>query len=121
MDIGNRCVNCGKDTSFGSGLFVNRIPADADYESDINDEQGNPIFADGEYRDGYLCPDCSVLPCDRCDEMIILDEDICPYDVYAKDDQRSRDEFSDGTYRVHFECLTKDEQKSYKDNNECLS
>jgi hypothetical protein len=21
MDIGNRCVNCGKDTSFGSGLY----------------------------------------------------------------------------------------------------
>ena len=39
MDIGNRCVNCGRDTSFGSGLFVNRIPADADYESDINDDR----------------------------------------------------------------------------------
>ena len=62
----------------------------ADYESDINDEQGNPIFADGEYRDGYLCPDCSALPCDRCDEMIPLDEDICPYDLYGiEDDQRS--------------------------------
>ena len=121
MDIGNRCVNCGRDTSFGSGLFVNRIPADADYESDINDEQGNPIFTDGVYRDGYLCSDCSALPCDSCDEMITLDEDISPYDVYGKDDQRSRDEFSDGTYRVHFECLTKDEQKAYKDNNECLS
>jgi hypothetical protein len=121
MDIGNRCVNCGKDTSFGSGLFVNRIPADADYESDINDEQGNPIFAEGEYRDGYLCPDCSAWECDRCDEMIPTDEDICPYDVYDEDDQRSRENFSDGTYRVHFECLTKDEQKAYKDNNKCLS
>ena len=42
-DIGNRCVDCGKDTSFGSGRFVNRIPADADYES--IDEQGKTIFA----------------------------------------------------------------------------
>ena len=111
MDIGNRCVNCGKDASFGSGLFVNRIPADADYESDINDEQGNPIFAEGEYRDGYLCPDCSVLPCDRCDEMIPLDEDICPYDLYGIEDERSTRNFSDGSYRVHAKCLTKEEAK----------
>ena len=57
-DIGNRCVDCGKDTSFGSGRFVNRISADADYES--IDDQGNTIFAEGEYRDGYLCPDCQL-------------------------------------------------------------
>lgn len=56
--IGNRCVDCGKNTSLGSGRFVNRIPADADYES--IDDQGNIIFAEGEYRDGYLCPDCQL-------------------------------------------------------------
>ena len=49
-DIGNRCVHCGEDTSFGSGKFVNRIPADADYEA--TDSNGKVIFADGEYR-GY--------------------------------------------------------------------
>jgi len=26
-DIGDKCISCFKDTSFGSGLFVNRIPA----------------------------------------------------------------------------------------------
>jgi len=57
-DIGNRCVDCGEDTAFGSGRFVNRIPADADYES--IDDQGKTIFADGEYRDGYLCPNCQL-------------------------------------------------------------
>lgn len=57
-DIGNRCVDCGKDTAFGSGRFVNRIPADADYES--IDNEGNIIFAEGEYRDGYLCPNCQI-------------------------------------------------------------
>ena len=31
-DIGNHCVECLKDTSFGTGLFVNRIPADRDVE-----------------------------------------------------------------------------------------
>jgi hypothetical protein len=47
-DIGNNCVCCNKDTSFGSGRFVNRIPADADYES--LDDKGNTIFAEEEYR-----------------------------------------------------------------------
>ena len=56
MDIGNRCVHCGRDTSFGSGRFVNRIPADADYEA--VDKDGKIIFADGEYRDGYGCFEC---------------------------------------------------------------
>ena len=57
-DIGNNCVSCNQNTSFGSGRFVNRIPADADYES--LDDKGNTIFADEEYRDGYLCPDCQM-------------------------------------------------------------
>ena len=30
IDIGNRCVECNEDTSFGSGRFVNRIPASVD-------------------------------------------------------------------------------------------
>ena len=30
IDIGNECVECRNDTSFGSGLFVNRIPASTD-------------------------------------------------------------------------------------------
>ena len=29
-DIGNKCIYCFKDTSFGSGRFVNRIPATTD-------------------------------------------------------------------------------------------
>jgi len=63
-DINNNCVCCNKDTSFGSGRFVNRIPADADYES--LDDKGNTIFKDGEYRDGYLCEPCQELECDKC-------------------------------------------------------
>tara|TARA_R100001594_G_scaffold72210_2_gene106858 strand:+ start:129 stop:353 length:225 start_codon:yes stop_codon:yes gene_type:complete len=57
-DIGNNCVCCNQDTSFGSGRFVNRIPADAEYES--FDHKGNIIFAEGQYRDGYLCPNCQM-------------------------------------------------------------
>ena len=40
VDIGNLCIECGCDTSYGKGSFVNRIPAD-----------------DGE-RIGYWCADC---------------------------------------------------------------
>ena len=95
-DIGNRCVHCGEDTSFGSGKFVNRIPADADYEA--LDNQGKVIFADGEYRDGYACAECMALPCDRCDELIPFDEDIC---------------LDGGNIIVHHKCLTEDERREY--------
>ena len=47
-DIGNKCVECLKDTSFGSGRFVNRISAD------------NGIY------DGYQCADCQMFECDQC-------------------------------------------------------
>ena len=30
VDIGDKCVECLKSTAFGTGLFVNRIPADND-------------------------------------------------------------------------------------------
>ena len=49
IDLGNKCVHCKKDTSFGSGRFVNRHPAE------IEEEQ-----TDGSYiiLDGYCCPIC---------------------------------------------------------------
>jgi hypothetical protein len=45
-DIGADCVHCGRDTSPGSGLYVNRIPADT-YDEDA-----------GEYVAGFMCPEC---------------------------------------------------------------
>ena len=37
IDRGNMCLHCRKDTSFGSGRFVNRYPAQIDdYENDIS-------------------------------------------------------------------------------------
>ena len=42
INIGNECTQCRKDTSLGSGRFVNRIPSGTD-----------------EFE-GYLCPDCQV-------------------------------------------------------------
>tara|TARA_Y100001937_G_scaffold19308_1_gene26619 strand:- start:728 stop:907 length:180 start_codon:yes stop_codon:yes gene_type:complete len=39
------CVECKRDTSAGSGLFIDRIPADR-YKDD------------GTYIDSYLCREC---------------------------------------------------------------
>ena len=110
MDIGEKCVSCCRDTSFGTGLFVNRIPADAEYESEHG---GKIVFKEGQYRVAYLCPECSALPCDRCEDVIVLDEDITPTDLYGIEDSRSEDNFSDGSYRVHYKCLNKEEKKAF--------
>ena len=90
VDIGDKCIECMRSTVFGTGLFVNRLPADND-----------------KYI-GYLCPECNFHECDRCNEKIYCDEDVTAYDVY----QEHRD-FSDGAYRVHEECLTKEEKKKF--------
>lgn len=92
MDIGDLCVFCGHDTSFGSGRFVNRIPAVTDA------------------CEGYACPDCMSRECDRCDEMISVDEDFTPYVVYGL----ATDRFDDGAYCVHEECLTPKERELYE-------
>ena len=42
-NIGDKCITCFSDTSFGSGKFVNRIPAEDDQ------------------HDGYMCPDCQMI------------------------------------------------------------
>ena len=102
-DIGDYCVECLQSTAFGTGRFVNRIPADRDVE----DEEGNYLGS----RDGYLCPECNFWECDRCDEKIYCDEDITARDVYGE----ARD-FSDGAYRVHEECLTKEEKLTWEKN-----
>jgi len=39
-DMGNLCLECRKDTSWGSGRFVNRIPCGRETE------------------EGYLCEEC---------------------------------------------------------------
>ena len=51
-DLGNLCIDCKEDTSFGSGKFVNRIPAD-----------------DGEVS-GFMCADCQMVECDSCKEKV---------------------------------------------------
>ena len=43
INIGNECTQCRKDTSFGSGRFVNRIPSGTDE------------------LEGYMCEDCQNM------------------------------------------------------------
>ena len=96
VDIGDKCVECLRSTSFGTGLFVNRIPADND----------NYI--------GWLCPECNFHECDRCNEKIYCDEDVTPHCVYL---DHETTEFSDGAYRVHYDCLTEKEKQLMEENN----
>ena len=107
-DIGDYCVECLQSTAFGTGRFVNRIPADRDVE----DEKGNYLGR----RDGWLCPECNFTECDRCDKKIYCGEDFTPYDVYRP--AEFVDEFDDGAYRVHYECLTKEEKKLLEENHQ---
>jgi len=53
IDVGDRCIECDESTAFGSGRFVNRIPAD-----------------NGE-KDGWLCADCLAETCETCGEEVI--------------------------------------------------
>ena len=107
-DIGSFCVECLQSTAFGTGRFVNRISADRD----VYNEEGKVI---GQ-RFGWLCAECNFTECDRCDEKIYCDEDFTPYDVYRPDE--FVDEFDDGAYRVHYECLTKEEKKLLEENHQ---
>jgi len=79
------CFYCGESTAFGSGRFVNRIPADG----------------------GYACAECLAYDCDRCYQPIALDEDIDAEDC-------GLDEFEDGSHRVHEECLSSDEFEAWE-------
>ena len=44
--IPQTCNDCGDSVAWGSGKFVNRIPAD----------------------DGWMCADCQAIECDNCGE-----------------------------------------------------
>ena len=68
IDIGDLCTHCGRETSLGTSLFVNRIPSGAD---------GKLLLADGDEVvvnvnvEGYLCPECQQLECDKCGELAV--------------------------------------------------
>ena len=103
-DVGNLCCECGRDTSFGSGRFVNRIPGDRTIDEDSPFKH---LLAEGFINvDGYLCPECLSDECDRCGEMTCLDEQV--HEGHFEDPDF---EFHDKAYLVCFDCLTDEEQK----------
>lgn len=78
LDLGNQCVWCQNDTSFGSGRFVNRIPVSTDIDSVewLTEEQAG----DYDTVDGYCCAECGCYECDICDNPIATDTDITDTD-----------------------------------------
>lgn len=104
-DIGNLCVECGEDTSFGSGRFVNRISADRDiYE----DSPFKNLIKNGYNRvHGYLCAECTSEECDRCGELVALDEQVGEWYFEFE----TGEGFHDDSWVVCWDCLTVEEKK----------
>lgn len=63
INIGEMCTHCGRDTSAGSGLYVNRIPSSGDWTVLVGDENFEVNV------DGYMCIDCQCVPCEVCGEL----------------------------------------------------
>lgn len=104
-DIGNLCVECGEDTSFGSGRFVNRISADRDIDED---SPFNNLIKDGYSRvNGYLCAECTSEECDRCKNLVSLDEQVGEWYFEFETGQG----FYDDSWIVCWDCLTEVEKK----------
>lgn len=55
LDIGDRCTHCGRETGFGTGLFVDRIPSCTDSD---NASEWLEDWERIDYLDGYLCREC---------------------------------------------------------------
>lgn len=72
IDIGQCCVGCGRDTSFGSGLFVNRFGADAEWTIESSCSDNRFVVS----VDGWMCAECGAWECDECGKSIPLDEDV---------------------------------------------
>lgn len=75
-DMGNMCLYCRQDTSFGSGRFVNRIPASNETES------------------GWMCPDCQVVDADIPEDREEIIGDLMDrLDEWDDEDRPDRDTF----------------------------
>ena len=69
IHLGDKCVDCRQDTSFGSGRFVNRIPASVDRQTRHGEWIG---------LEGYQCAECREMECEGkdCDYMVLDDYTI---------------------------------------------
>ena len=97
IDIGDLCTHCGRDTSFGNGLFVNRIPSGSDAklmlpnlidEATSTEEEidGNLLVANmiDVTVNGYMCAECQAVECDQCGAST-LDYAILRDAIYCSD------------------------------------
>ena len=84
LSVGDLCVYCFSDTSFGSGNFVNRIPADR-VASDVSEDMVPDAEPDQlvgvdleEYDliDGYMCDVCQCPDCEKCGKPVGEDEAV---------------------------------------------
>ena len=80
------CLECGESVAFGSGRFVNRIPADTPEDDPDRDASHLPPEMRQNALNGeWLCAGCLSRTCDRCDGSIPMDEDIWVHDTAGND------------------------------------
>lgn len=75
VDNGDDCVRCDRDTSAGSGLWIDRIPADG-YRNGDPDQW--PTL-----RRGYLCYECQTSSCSSCGRI-----EVDLRNIYLRDGER---------------------------------
>jgi len=87
VDIGDECVDCFQDTSWGSGRFVNRIPASVDRQAGDVDKRwldkffDESVFVPDDFwigLEGYQCAECREMECEGkdCDYKVLDDYTI---------------------------------------------
>ena len=84
IDIGEECVDCFQDTSWGSSKRVNRIPAHVDRQAgDIDKKWFDKFFDKSVFipddlwigLKGYQCAECREMECEGkgCDYKVLDD------------------------------------------------
>ena len=94
-NIGDYCVECLQSTAFGSGRFVNRIPADRD----IEDEEGNVTKnvpdrskAGKRFHSGFIAQDVkATMDSFGVDFGVYRDKEISAEEVHR---ERAKDKLS---------------------------
>lgn len=110
-EIGDLCTHCGRDTSLGSGLFVNRIPSGTDAKLVLTSGE-NDIEIQVDVN-GYMCADCQSVECDQCGKLT-LDYDIENSEIICSDCQDNSEQKEKGmakeqqVTRVCGECGSED-------------
>ena len=75
IDLGELCTHCGRNTEWGSDLFINRIPSDSDAEvhlqgidTDVWLDMDDSASVIAVTVVGWMCVECQSLICDRCNQ-----------------------------------------------------